>query len=45
MINEEPFLLYPSVLSFSKNIMWDLFVPLKPEWEKDGFEEKSLKTE
>jgi hypothetical protein len=32
MLNEESFLFYPSVLSFSRNGMWDLFVPLNPAW-------------
>jgi hypothetical protein len=44
MPNEKPFLLYPYVLSFSRNSMWDLFVPLNPEWGrwKKAFLKKSL---
>jgi hypothetical protein len=48
MLNEELFLLSPSVFSSTRIIMWGVFVPMNPAWggvEGGVFEEKSLMIE
>jgi len=48
MLNEELFLLSPSVFTSSRNSMWGIFVPVNPvwgSWKRAFFEGKSLMIE